>query len=94
MVWLLIFEGIKFSWISLGVLSISFYMHGLGYNICSAWFLDIRIYQLVVNGVVVIKALCQLATGIKSKSAMTLRQSLVYFLFHVPIFSKTDVGGR
>ena len=43
----LIFEGIKFSWISLGVLSMiiykGLYTWCLRYNICSATFLDIRI---------------------------------------------------
>ena len=42
-VWL--FMGIKFMWISLGFLSVKIYSYAwcLRYNICSTWFLDIRI---------------------------------------------------
>ena len=42
-VWL--FMGIKFTWISLGFLSVKIYSYAwcLRYNICSTWLLDIRI---------------------------------------------------
>ena len=40
---MLIFKGNKFWWILLGFLSVKFYIHCLRYNICSTWFLDIRI---------------------------------------------------
>ena len=47
MVWLLIFVGIKISWISLGFLSMIvyevLYTRCLRYNFGSTWFLDIRI---------------------------------------------------
>ena len=44
MVWLLIFVGIKFPWISLDFLSMKFYVYALCLKyICSAWFFDIRI---------------------------------------------------